>query len=164
MLGEFNQIAAALVFTTALAAAPADSTPDRLQGTPGQTKSNQTAMKVRKPQVGEASWYGRFFQHQRTASGETFDMYQFTAAHRTLPLGSWVKVTDLKNDRSVSVRINDRGPVPENRIIDLSYGAAKMLGMTENGIHPVRLELIDTPTVSQNEGESNRVQIQDGRP
>ena len=54
-------------------------------------------------------------------------MYQFTAAHRTLPLGSWVKVTDLKNDRSVIVRINDRGPVTRNRIIDLSYGAAKML-------------------------------------
>ena len=91
-------------------------------------------------------------------------MYQFTAAHRTLPLGSWVKVTDLKNDRSVSVRINDRGPVPENRIIDLSYGAAKMLGMTENGIHPVRVELIDTPTIPQNDGESNRVLMQDGRP
>jgi len=62
------------------------------------------------------------------------------------------------------VRINDRGPVPENRIIDLSYGAAKMLGMTENGIHPVRVELIDTPTISQNDGESDRVLMQDGRP
>ena len=105
-----------------------------------------------------------FLPAQRTASGETFDMYQFTAAHRTLPLGSWVKVTDLKNDRSVIVRINDRGSVPKNRIIDLSYGAAKMLGMTENGIHPVRVELIDTLTISQSDGESNRVLMQDGRP
>ena len=115
-------------------------------------------------QVGKASWYGRPFQHKRTASGETFDMYQFTAAHRTLPLGSWVKVTDLKNDRSVVVRINDRGPVPKNRIIDLSYGAAKMLGMSQNGIHPVRVELVETPTISQNGDESNPVLMQDGRP
>ena len=91
-------------------------------------------------------------------------MYQLTAAHRTLPLGSWVKVTDLKNDRSVVVRINDRGPVPKNRIIDLSYSAAKMLDMSTNGIHPVRLELIETPAISQNEGQSNPVLMQDGRP
>jgi rare lipoprotein A len=90
-------------------------------------------------------------------------MYQFTAAHRTLPFGSWVKVTDLKNDRSVIVRINDRGPMPKNRIIDLSYGAAKMLGMSENGIHPVRVELIETPTIAQNEGENNPVLMHDGR-
>jgi rare lipoprotein A len=162
MLRVFSQIAAALVFTAALGAATADSAP--LQGTPSGANQTKHVIKARKSQVGKASWYGRLFQHKQTASGELFDIYQFTAAHRTLPLGSWVKVTDLKNDRSVIVRINDRGPVPENRIIDLSYGAAKMLGMTENGIHPVRLELIDTPTVSQNEGESNRVQIQDGRP
>jgi len=164
MLRAFSQIAAGLVFTTALGAAPADSQPNPLQGTPGQTKQTKHAIKVREPQVGKASWYGRLFQHKQTASGELFDMYQFTAAHRTLPLGSWVKVTDLKNDRSVIVRINDRGPVPKNRIIDLSYGAAKMLGMTETGIHPVRVELIDTPTISQNAGGSNPVLMQDGRP
>ena len=164
MLRAFSQIAAGLVFTTALGAAPADSQPNPLQGTPGQTKQTKHAIKVWKPQVGKASWYGRLFQHKQTASGELFDMYQFTAAHRTLPLGSWVKVTDLKNDRSVIVRINDRGPVPKNRIIDLSYGAAKMLGMTETGIHPVRVELIDTPTISQNAGGSNPVLMQDGRP
>ena len=164
MLRVLGQIAVALVFTTALGAAPADSTTKPQQGTPGQTNKTKHAITARKPQVGKASWYGRLFQHKQTASGEPFDMYQFTAAHRTLPLGSWVKVTDLKNDRSVIVRINDRGPVPENRIIDLSYGAAKMLGMTENGIHPVRVELIDTPTISQNDGESDRVLMQDGRP
>jgi rare lipoprotein A len=163
MLRILSQIAAGVVFTTALVAAPADITPDR-QATSGQTGQTRPAIKTRKSQVGKASWYGRLFQHKRTASGEPFDMYQLTAAHRTLPLGSWVKVTDLKNDRSVVVRINDRGPVPKKRIIDLSYSAAKMLGMSEIGIHPVRVELIETPTISQNEGESNSGIMQDGRP
>ena len=164
MLRVLSQIAAGLVFTTSLTAAPPANTPNLLQGTPGQTHHTNPAIKARKSQVGKASWYGRPFQHKRTASGETFDMYQLTAAHRTLPLGSWVKVTDLKNDRSVVVRINDRGPVPKNRIIDLSYGAAKMLGMSQNGIHPVRVELVETPTISQNGDESNPVLMQDGRP
>ena len=73
-------------------------------------------------------------------------MYQFTAAHRTLPLGSWVKVTDLKTDRSVVVRINDRGPVLPNRIIDLSYEAAKVLGMS--GVDRVRLDVLPTPVLA----------------
>jgi rare lipoprotein A len=77
-------------------------------------------------------------------------MYQFTAAHRTLPLGSWVKVTDLKTDRSVVVRINDRGPVARGRIIDLSYGAAKMLAMS--GVDRVRLDVLQTPEVAENLG------------
>jgi len=164
MFRVLSQIAAGLVFTTALGAAAADSTPDSRQGTSGKTHHSTPAIKTRKFQVGKASWYGRLFQHKRTASGEPFDMYQFTAAHRTLPLGSWVKVTDLKNDRSVIVRINDRGPVPKNRIIDLSYSAAKMLDMNKNGIHPVRLELIETPTISQNEDYTNPVLMQDRRP
>jgi rare lipoprotein A len=77
-------------------------------------------------------------------------MYQFTAAHRTLPLGSWVKVTDLKTDRSVVVRINDRGPITPNRIIDLSYGAAKMLSMS--GVDRVRLDVLQTPEVAEDLG------------
>jgi rare lipoprotein A len=77
-------------------------------------------------------------------------MFQFTAAHRTLPLGSWVKVTDLKTDRSVVVRINDRGPIARNRIIDLSFGAAKMLAM--NGVDRVRLDVLQTPVVAENLG------------
>jgi rare lipoprotein A len=75
-------------------------------------------------------------------------MYQFTAAHRTLPLGSWVKVTDLKTDRSVVVRINDRGPVAPSRIIDLSYGAARMLSM--RGVDRVRLDVLQTPEIAEN--------------
>jgi rare lipoprotein A len=164
MFRVLRQIAAGLVFTTALSASPADSRTASAQRTPGRTDRSTPAIKTRRVQVGKASWYGRFFQHKRTASGEPFDMYQMTAAHRTLPLGSWVEVTDLKNDRSVVVRINDRGPVPKNRIIDLSYSAAKMLDMSENGIHPVRLELIETPTISQNEGQSDPGLMQEGRP
>lgn len=108
-------------------------------------------IKTRKIQVGKASWYGRLFQHKQTASGEPFDMFQFTAAHRTLPLGSWVKVTDLKNNRAVVVRINDRGPVPKDRIIDLSYSAAKMLDLDKSGVGLVRLDLIDTFTMAEKE-------------
>ena len=164
MLRVLSQIAAGLVFTTALGAAPGNSTPESPQGTPGQTQETVSPIRTRKFQVGKASWYGRLFQHKQTASGEPYDMYQFTAAHRTLPLGSWVEVTDLKNDRSVIVRINDRGPEPKNRIIDLSYNAAKMLGMTKNGVHPVRIDLIETPTISENEGRHNPALMRGGQP
>jgi rare lipoprotein A len=164
MLRVLSQIAAGLAFTTALAAIAGNMTPESQQGTPGHTQETMPQFKTRKLQVGKASWYGRLFQHKQTASGEPYDMYQFTAAHRTLPLGSWVKVTDLKNDRSVIVRINDRGPVPKNRIIDLSYNAAKTLDMTKSGVHPVRLDLIETPTISENEDRSNPVLMRDGQP
>jgi rare lipoprotein A len=152
MLRVLSQIAAGLVFTTALGAAPGNSTPESRLGTPEQTQDTIQPLKTRKFQVGKASWYGRFFQHKQTASGEPYDMYQFTAAHRTLPLGSWVKVTDLKTARSVVVRINDRGPILKNRIIDLSYSAAKMLDIGKSGVHPVRLDLIETATVAENRG------------
>jgi len=150
MLRVLSQTAAVLVFTTALGAAPGNSTPESQQGAPGQTQETIKPTKTRKSQVGKASWYGRIFQHKKTASGEPYDMNQFTAAHRTLPLGSWVKVTDLKTDRSVVVRINDRGPVLKNRIIDLSYSAAKMLGM--GGVDRVQLDVLEPSLIAQNEG------------
>jgi rare lipoprotein A len=86
------------------------------------------------------------FQGQATASGELFDMNSMTCAHRSLPLGATVLVTNLRNHRSVLVRVNDRGPVPENRVIDLSYAAAKILGF--RGIAPVRLDLVDPASLS----------------
>jgi rare lipoprotein A (peptidoglycan hydrolase) len=92
-------------------------------------------------EVGTASWYGEQFQGKQTASGEPFDMRDFTAAHPTLPLGSFVKVTNLRNGRVVVVRVNDRGPVVEGRIIDLSYNAARALGFKERGVQRVRLDL-----------------------
>jgi len=91
-------------------------------------------------QTGLASWYGTKFQGRATASGEQFDMNSLTAAHRTLPLGSWVRVTNLRNKKSVVVRINDRGPVPQSRMLDLSQAAAQALGIT--GTASVRVELL----------------------
>jgi rare lipoprotein A len=91
---------------------------------------------------GMASWYGSVLQGHRTASGRRFDMNELTAAHRTLPFGSRVKVTDLRNRRSVVVTITDRGVLFPERVIDLSYGAAKQLEMVKTGVDPVRLELI----------------------
>ena len=91
-------------------------------------------------QIGTASWYGRYFQGKKTANGEPYDMNAPTCAHRSLPLGSWIRVTNLTNRKSVFVRVNDRGPVPGNRIIDLSYGAAKAVGIS--GLAKVKLETL----------------------
>ena len=95
-------------------------------------------------QVGTASWYGEFFEGKPTASGEPYDMYDLTAAHPTLPLGTLVQVTNLRNGKSVVVRVNDRGPVVDGRIIDLSYNAARAIGMKSRGIQRVRLDLLPT--------------------
>jgi rare lipoprotein A len=91
---------------------------------------------------GMASWYGSVLQGHRTASGRRFNEYELTAAHRTLPFGSQVKVTDLRNKRSVVVTITDRGVLFPERVIDLSFAAAKELQMVKMGVDPVRLELI----------------------
>jgi rare lipoprotein A len=92
------------------------------------------------PEEGLASWYGGKFQGRRTASGEIFDTNQFTAAHKTLPFGTMVAVTNLDNDKTTVVRINDRGPFIAGRIIDLSRAAAAAIGMTGKGVAPVRIE------------------------
>jgi rare lipoprotein A len=91
-------------------------------------------------QVGVASWYGSHFQGRTTAAGERFDMNQMTCAHPTLPMGTWLRVTNLKNRRTTFVRVNDRGPVLEGRIVDLSYAAARTLGL--GGVGKVRLETV----------------------
>jgi rare lipoprotein A len=91
-------------------------------------------------QVGVASWYGPGFHGRLTASGERFDQNDLTAAHRKLPLGAEVKVTNLENGRSVIVEINDRGPYIKGRVIDLSKGAARRLGIVEEGVAKVRVE------------------------
>ena len=95
-------------------------------------------------QTGYASWYGGKFHGRKTANGEVFDTYKYTAAHKTLPFDTVLKVENLENGRSVAVRINDRGPFVENRIIDLSFAAAKDLGMIESGIARVRIEIIES--------------------
>ncbi len=98
-------------------------------------------------QQGEASWYGRKFHGRPTASGETYDMYAMTAAHKRLPLPSYVSVRNLDNDRRIIVRVNDRGPFHGNRIIDLSYAAAYKLGILQSGTGNVEIRAItpDTP-------------------
>ena len=90
-------------------------------------------------QRGVASWYGPKFHGHKTSNGETYDMYGFSAAHKTLPMGIYVKVTHLGNGRQIVVRINDRGPFVAGRIIDLSYGAAKQLGIVDSGTAKVQL-------------------------
>lgn len=90
--------------------------------------------------VGVASYYGEKFHGRRTASGERFDMNELTAAHRTLPFGTRVQVTNLANGEQVVVRINDRGPVKESRIIDVSYAAARRLKFVREGLTRVRIE------------------------
>jgi rare lipoprotein A len=116
---------------------------------PATTEAPQTASAITPHhhwrEFGRASWYGRAFQGQATASGEPFNMNSMTCAHRSLPLGATVLVTNLRNHRSVLVRVNDRGPVPENRVLDLSYAAARILGF--RGIASVRIDLVD-PSLS----------------
>ena len=102
----------------------------------------------RKVQYGWASWYGRKFHGRRTASGQVYNMYDLTAAHRTLPLGTKVMVTHMRNGRSVAVTINDRGPFVKGRIIDLSYAAARILGMVEEGVAWVRVEVLSPGEVT----------------
>lgn len=91
---------------------------------------------------GNASWYGRKFHGRATSNGERYDMFALTAAHRSLPLPTWLRVTNLGNGRSTIVRVNDRGPFHEDRILDLSYGAAVKLGFADQGVAQVRIEVI----------------------
>ena len=95
-------------------------------------------------QFGTASWYGPGFHGNRTSSGEIYDQYELTAAHQTLPLGTRVAVTNLQNGKEVEVRINDRGPFVKGRAIDLSYAAARAIGMVGPGTVPVRIEVLGT--------------------
>ena len=103
-------------------------------------------------QKGIASWYGEDFHGRRTSNGETYDMHAMTAAHKTLPLGTYVRVSNLDNGRSVDVRINDRGPFVRGRIIDLSYSAAKQMGMVGPGTARVKLKALGAPSQTPGRG------------
>ena len=118
----------------------------------GSVQVRQVVKQVKtKPyQVGTASWYGDTFQGKPTTSGEPYEMYDMTAAHLKLPMGSYVKVTNLRNGKAVIVRVNDRGPVVPGRIIDLSYGAAQALQFRHRGLQRVRLDLVDPHQVASN--------------
>jgi len=96
-------------------------------------------------ETGTASWYGRDFHGKKTANGERYDMHALSAAHKTLPMPTLVRVTNLENGRSVVVRVNDRGPFVKNRLIDLSYAAARQLGYDNKGTAHVRVQTLDQP-------------------
>jgi len=114
------------------------------------SRHDSHAPKTRKwTQVGKATWYGRGFQGHRTASGEAFDLNMLTCAHRTLPIGTLLRVTNLTNRRSIMVRVNDRGPVPTGLVVDLSYAAAKSLGFNHRGSARVRLEKVEGAEAAQ---------------
>jgi len=96
-------------------------------------------------QYGNASWYGNSFHGRPTASGESYDMHEFTGAHRDLPFGTVIKVKNLRNGKEVVVRVNDRGPYIKSRIVDLSRAAASMLGIVSRGTARVSIEVISFP-------------------
>ena len=101
-----------------------------------------TTTQIGKNYIGIASWYGPNFHGKKTSNGEVYDMHKFTSAHKTLPMNTMVKVTNLSNQKEITVRINDRGPFVKDRIIDLSYAAAKALDVYDHGTTEVQLEIL----------------------
>src|SRR5260370_21959130 len=122
----------------------ASSAPSR--AVPAKPEIRTQIAKPKPYQIGTASWYGEYFDGKQTASGEDFDMYDLTAAHPTLPLGSYVRVTNLRNGRAVVGKVNDRGPIVQGRIIDLSYAAAQFLKFQNRGLQKVRLDVVKRGT------------------
>jgi rare lipoprotein A len=153
MRGHIAHTLATVLLVVSLGAAqrPASSESGKTQNVVGPGKAN----KAKPYQVGTASWYGDYFQGKATASGEPYNMYDLTAAHPTLPLGSWVRVTNLRNGRAVVVRINDRGPVVAGRIIDLSYNTARVLRFQSQGLQRVRLDVVRAKTSPSDSAQAN---------
>lgn len=120
-----------------------------------QQEENSTDIKPVRTEVGEASWYGPRFHGKKTATGEVFDQTKMTAAHPTLPLGTKAEVTNLENDKKVEVKINDRGPYVDDRVIDVSRAAAKKLDMVEEGTAQVKIET-KIPEDKDSTGHSNK--------
>jgi rare lipoprotein A len=112
---------------------------------------------------GVASWYGKKFHGRRTSSGEVYDMFAMTAAHRTLPLPTYVEVTNLENGSRAVVRVNDRGPFHDDRVLDLSYAAASKLGLTRNGTGLVRLQALEPGPVGSQSYEDSPVAFRGSR-
>jgi rare lipoprotein A len=128
-----------------LAAASPEETAEKpgVGGLPASRRPNSDDWK--EEMQGVASWYGEDFNGHLTASGEVYDMYEYTAAHKTLPMGTVVKVVNLENGMSTQVRINDRGPFVEGRIIDLSRTAGRAIGIRDAGTAKVKLEIVKWP-------------------
>jgi rare lipoprotein A len=133
----------------AVASQPADSLPAVEQQSEATDKPNIKPLapsdvkgRSKRESRGVASWYGPGFHGRRTANGERFNQNGLTAAHRSLPFGTKVKVTNVNNGRSVVVRINDLGPYAKGRVIDLSAGAARVIGLINSGVAPVRIQVL----------------------
>jgi rare lipoprotein A len=123
--------------------------PEKKEVVKGEIKEEKIEKREsRGVQYGVASWYGSDFHGRPTSSGEIFDMYQLTCAHNTLPLGTLVMITNLENGRSLELKVNDRGPFVKERVIDLSYAAAQILGIWEKGTAFVKVEVIG-PLIEQ---------------
>lgn len=114
--------------------------------------------------VGKASWYGKKFHGYKTSNGETYDMYKMSAAHRTLPIPSYVRVTNLANGRSGIVRVNDRGPFHSERIMDLSYAAAVKLDMVRSGTAQIRIEAVQPSTNAYAANEASKAEVPQKKP
>jgi rare lipoprotein A (peptidoglycan hydrolase) len=129
-----------ITLVSALAVSGCDSKDSGEQSKQMQQQTGGVVTKPAKKEVGEASWYGPGFQGKETANGETYDQNEMTAAHPNLPMGTKAKVTNLENGKKVDVRINDRGPYADGRVIDLSGAAAKKIDMKGNGTAQVKIE------------------------
>jgi rare lipoprotein A len=150
-----RRIARGLAIVLSVVSLGAAQKPTSSESTINQSNVTQAARESRnktrraKPyQVGVASWYGEYFQGKPTASGVPYNMYDLTAAHPTLPLGSFVRVTNLRNGRSVVVKVTDRGPIVPGRIIDVSYSTARVLQFKAQGLERVRLDLVEPQTIA----------------
>lgn len=150
-----RRIARGLAIVLSVVSLGAAQKPTSSESTINQSNETQAARESRnktrraKPyQVGVASWYGEYFQGKPTASGVPYNMYDLTAAHPTLPLGSFVRVTNLRNGRSVVVKVTDRGPIVPGRIIDVSYSTARLLQFKAQGLERVRLDLVEPQTIA----------------
>lgn len=148
-MDSIPRLAAAVIALALVGAACTSAHRDRIPmpspaaDTPVPTLVPAPAVTPRAVLVGAASWYGEAHHGKKTASGEVFDMHALTAAHRTLPMGTRVQVTNLANGRIVEVRINDRGPTIPSRIIDLSYGAARALEAVGAGVFRVQIAVLE---------------------
>ncbi len=147
-LKNLATVASALLLSVGLATASDPGTTDsrttKLASKPAASKGKP----AKRSQVGQASWYGKAFHGRPTASGEEYDMFQLTAAHRSLPLGTWVKVTNLRNGKWAVLKVNDRGPYVGDRILDVSYGAAQVLNFRGRGVEKVSIEVVEPQTVA----------------
>ncbi|HUS19059.1 MAG TPA: septal ring lytic transglycosylase RlpA family protein [Terriglobales bacterium] len=140
-------VISALLLSAGFAAASDPGTADS-RGTKSKVTAAKSRSAVKRTQVGRASWYGKAFHGRQTASGEDYDMFQLTAAHRSLPLGTYVKVTNLRNGKWAVLKVNDRGPYVGDRILDVSYGAAQILNFRGRGVEKVSIEVVEPQTLA----------------